>query len=335
MRIQVLLALFIPFIVRAAEPALLKSEFIFERAPFPQCHASTICEVKGGLMAAWFGGERESAKDVEIWSSRYDGKQWSAPVSIANGVEGEKRFPTWNPVLFQPKGEPLLLFYKVGPHPDEWWGMKKISSDGGKTWSAAERLPKGILGPIKDKPVQLANGDILAGSSTEHDGWKIHFERSSDGGKTWTRTADIADPENFGAIQPTILIHTNGDLQALCRTQKKVIAETWSRDGGNTWSELRATSLPNPNSGIDAVTLRDRRHFVIYNHTTKGRTPLNVAVSRDGKSWTPALTLETEPGEYSYPAIIQTRDGLVHATYTWKRTRVKHAVIDPAKLELK
>ncbi len=239
-------------------------------------------------------------------------------------------------VLFQPKGEPLTLFYKVGPSPKTWWGMKKISSDGGVTWSAAERLPKNILGPIKDKPVQLPSGEVLAGSSTEHDGWKIHFERLTDGGTTWLRFGDIADPKKFGAIQPAILIHTNGDLQALCRSQDARIVETWSRDGGKTWSELRATTLPNPNSGIDAVTLRDGRHLVIYNHTTKGRSPLNVAVSRDGKSWQSALTLETEPGaEFSYPAIIQTSDGLVHATYTWQRTRVKHAVIDPAKVEVK
>jgi len=323
----------LPLLTSAAQPALLKSEFIYEQAPFPQCHASTICEVNGQLTAAWFGGERESAKDVEIWSARHDGSKWSAPVSIANGIDGEKRFPTWNPVLFQPKGAPLTLFYKVGPHPDEWWGMKKTSPDQGVTWNRAERLPTGILGPIKNKPVQLASGEIIAGSSTEHDGWRVHFERSSDGGKTWQRTEVIADPQKFGAIQPTILIHTSGDLQALCRSRKQKIVETWSRDGGRTWSDLQATILPNPNSGIDAVTLRDGRHLVIYNHTTKGRSPLNIAASRDGKTWQAALVIESEPGEYSYPAIIQTADGLVHATYTWKRQRVKHAVIDPAKLE--
>jgi len=60
---------------------------------------------------------------------------------------------------------------------------------------------------------------------------------------------------------------------------------------------------------------------------------LNVAVSRDGKVWEAALVLESEPGEYSYPAIIQSSDGRVHITYTWKRQRVKHAVVDPAQLK--
>jgi predicted neuraminidase len=81
------------------------------------------------------------------------------------------------------------------------------------------------------------------------------------------------------------------------------------------------------------VTLRDGRHLIVYNHTAEGRTPLNVAVSREGTSWDPLLVLEREPGEYSYPAVIQTADGLVHVTYTWKRERIKHVIIDPASLK--
>ena len=80
------------------------------------------------------------------------------------------------------------------------------------------------------------------------------------------------------------------------------------------------------------MTLRDGRHLVVYNHATRARTPLNVAVSDDGEAWEPALVLESEPGEYSYPAVIQTRDGLVHVTYTWKRQNIRHVVIDPATL---
>ncbi len=92
-------------------------------------------------------------------------------------------------------------------------------------------------------------------------------------------------------------------------------------------------ALPNPNSGTDALTLRDGRHLLVYNHATDGRSPLNLAVSRDGRTWQAALVLEDEPkAEFSYPAIIQTTDGLAHVTYTWKRRKVRHAVIDPAKL---
>ena len=80
------------------------------------------------------------------------------------------------------------------------------------------------------------------------------------------------------------------------------------------------------------MTLKDGRQLIVYNHTPKGRSPLNVAVSRDGKAWEAALVLESEPGEYSYPAVIQAADGRIHITYTWKRQRVKHVVVDPAKL---
>lgn len=325
-----------PMLASAASPGVVTTEFIYETAPFPQCHASTIVEAKGSLIAAWFGGTREKHPDVGIWVSRHEGGKWTAPVEAANGVQTDgKRHPCWNPVLFQPKTGPLLLFYKVGPSPSSWWGMLRTSDDAGRTWSSARRLPDGILGPIKNKPVQLANGDILSPTSSEHDGWRVHFERSHDLGKTWEKTAPVNDGKEFGAIQPSILFHGADRLGALGRTKQGKVFQVWSEDGGKSWGKLGATSLPNPNSGTDAVTLKDGRHLLVYNHTKSGRSPLNVAVSKDGKDWQAALVLESEPGEYSYPAVIQTADGLVHVTYTWKRQRVRHVVLDPAKLELK
>jgi predicted neuraminidase len=254
---------------------------------------------------------------------------------VANGVQtAELRYPTWNPVLFQPRGGPLMLFYKVGPTPQSWWGMVTSSSDGGRTWSEPRRLPDGILGPIKNKPVQLASGDILAPSSTEHEGWRVHFERSTDGGQTWTATPPLNDADEISAIQPSILLHRDGRLQALGRTRDSGIFQIWSNDQGQTWGKMTPLGLPNPSSGTDAVTLADGRHLLVYNHNGayKGRSPLNVAVSDDGVNWQAALVLEDEPiNQYSYPAVIQTADGKVHVTYTWRRLRIKHAVLDPAK----
>ena len=271
-----------------------------------------------------------------IWSSRFEEGKWTPPVEVANGVESPaKRYPCWNPVLFQPKTGPLMLFYKVGPSPSKWWGMLMTSEDSGKSWSKPRRLPEGILGPIKNKPVQLSNGEILCGTSTEHAGWRVHFERSSDLGQTWQATPPVNDGKKIEAIQPSILFNGGGRLEALGRTQQGKIFQIWSEDEGRTWGQMTLTSLPNPNAGTDAVTLRDGHHLLVYNHTAKGRSPLNVAVSAGGKTWQAALVLEDEPGmEFSYPAVIQTSDGLVHITYTWKRQRVKHAVLAPAKLEL-
>jgi len=322
-----------------APAAVLKTEFIYETAPFPSCHASTIVELPGGgLVTAWFGGTREKHPDVGIWVSRQEGGKWTVPIEVANGVQSPKpdgsplRHPTWNPVLFQPKTGPLLLFYKVGPSPSTWWGELRRSTDGGKTWSAAKRLEAECVGPIKNKPVQLPNGDLLSPSSSEHDGWRVHFERSRDLGQTWEMIGPANDGKSISAIQPSILFLGGEKLLALGRTRQGKLFQIGSDDSGRTWGAISLTALPNPSSGTDAVTLKDGRHLLIYNHTAKGRSPLNLAVSKDGKTWQAALVLESEPGEYSYPAIIQTRDGLVHATWTWKRQKVKHAVIDPAKL---
>ncbi len=312
--------------------AIISSEFIYERAPFPACHASTIAETKDGLVAAWFGGTREKDPDVAIWLSRRSKNGWSAVVEVANGVQPDgRRFPCWNPVLFQPASGPLMLFYKVGPSPSEWWGELMTSTDKGSTWTKPRPLPEGILGPIKNKPVQLKDGSILCGSSTEDEGWQVHMERTSDFGATWRKTQALNDPKQFAAIQPAILIHNTG-LQILCRSRQRRITESWSTDEGKTWSDMKATSLPNPSSGIDAVTLRDGRSLIVYNHTETARSPLNVAISPDGKTWKSVLVLESERGEYSYPAVIQTADGLVHITYTWKRERIKHVVVDPKML---
>jgi predicted neuraminidase len=329
--------------VRTLVPApmpIVATQFIFEKAPFASAHASTIVETRYGLATAWFAGSREGANDVGIWLSRQqnDGR-WTDPHEVANGVQPDgTRYPSWNPVLFEVGQGILTLFYKVGPTPQTWWGMMRTSLDGGRTWNDARRLPVGVLGPIKNKPVRLRDGSLIAGSSTESDEtpskWRIQFELTRDEGVTWSivRPPVSQTARAIDAIQPSILLHSDGTLQAVGRTRSGRVFETRSRDQGHSWSPVSLLELPNPNAGIDALTLRDHRHLIVYNHTTKGRSPLNVAISRDGSTWTNVLTLESEPGEYSYPAVIQTSDGRVHVTYTWRRLRIKHVVIEPKRL---
>jgi predicted neuraminidase len=236
--------------------------------------------------------------------------------------------------------------------------MMMSSHDGGLNWGRPQRLPPGVLGPVKDKPIQLSDGSILCGSSTEDSvqGWQVHVESTSDLGRTWKIVGPINRSGEFNAIQPTLLINPDGRLQLLCRTKEMIVATAWSSDRGASWTRLAPSGLYAPNSGIDAVTLSDGRQLLVYNFRSGPRTgppapntafrlsrhgedwgarwPLNLALSRDGLHWTQGLTLEDQPrpNGYAYPAVIQTRDGLVHITYTWNRQRIKHVVLDPRML---
>jgi predicted neuraminidase len=206
--------------------------------------------------------------------------------------------------------------------------MLKRSFDGGKTWSAAERLPKDIYGPVKNKAVLLKDGTLLCPSSSEDHDWRLHMEFTRDWGKTWTRTGPLNDGVTTSAIQPSILFLPDGRLQLVCRSENGFVLQAFSSDLGHTWTALEPSTLLNPNSGIDAVTLKDGRHVIVYNPVKKGRSPISVAISSDGKTWKDIATLENEPGqEFSYPAVIQTKDGKVHITYTWKRKKIKHVIL--------
>ena len=377
--------------------AILSDEFLYENASFPECHGATIVELKNGdLVASFFGGTKERNPDCCIWVCRKPkgSKEWTAPKLAADGVFSLKdsqavlagidstctpvkdakgtliarRKACWNPVLFQIPGGDLILFYKIGLKVSDWTGWLVRSRDGGKTWSKREALPKGFLGPIKNKP-EYINGRIICPSSSEgSNGWRVHFEISDDKGKTWKMVGPLdaelsvptqnrkkggvnVDDQEGGeaikgegakpvyAIQPSILKHKDGRLQILCRTRNAQVATAWSSDNGDTWSKVTLLNVPNNNSGTDAVTMKDGRHILIYNNfstlpgTPKGpRTPLCVAVSEDGINWQPVLTLEDSPiSQYSYPSIIQGKDGKLHAIYTWRRQRIKYAEIDPTK----
>lgn len=320
----------------SGDKCIIRSEFIYQPGDvkFPSCHASTLAETSDGIIAAWFGGTAEKNPDVGIWVSRFSDGKWSGPAEAANGIrENNNRYPCWNPVLYNTEDE-ILLFFKVGPSPREWWGELITSDDEGISWSAPKKLPAGIIGPVKNKPVMLKNGILLCPSSTEDEGWRVHMEMTADNGITWERTKALND-KSIGAIQPTVLLHPAGKIQILCRSRQSQILSSWSEDNGVSWTPLVPAGIPNPNSGIDAVTLKDGRHLLVYNHISSGRNVLNVSVSDDGVNWKAAFILENDikESEYSYPAIIQSQDNMVHITYTWNRKLIKYVVVDPGLIE--
>jgi alpha-L-rhamnosidase len=262
-----------------------------------------------------------------------------------------------------PNGE-LWLFFKIGSSVSDWTGWLAKSKDGGKTWSDKEPLGydaegRAYLGPIKNKP-ELIGNRLLCPSSTEDNGWRFHMEilDLSDGlWKTdkpvselnWkyipvesTEAVKTDDNERhpIDCIQPSILKLKDGRLQVLMRTHNARLATSFSSDGGNTWTPVTLSEVENNQSGTDAVTLADGRHVLIYNNfetlplTKKGvRTPCSIALSDDGTHWHHVLTLEDSPiDQYSYPAIIQGRDGTLHCIYTWRRQRVAYKQIDLRQL---
>lgn len=264
-----------------------------------------------------------------------------------------------------PDGE-IWLFYKVGSTVGDWTGCLVKSKDGGKTWSDPEALPDGFLGPIKNKP-EMVNGRLICGSSTEKNGWRFHVEILDLKTNKWKyvgpvdaelkpRTDDVdsatVDMEHpiykegekarlIYSIQPSILKLKDGRLQVLMRTHNAKLATSFSSDGGDTWTPVTLLDIENNQSGTDAVTLKDGRHVLIYNNfetlpgTKKGsRTPLSLAISDDGTHWRHLLTLEDSPiNQYSYPGIIEGKDGKLHCIYTWRRQRVAYKEVDLKKIK--
>ena len=314
-------------------------------------HASTVVELKDGdVMAAWFGGSREGAPDVAIYGARLHGGAWSAPAELARAMG----VPCWNPVLFHTRDGRLWLYYKYGPKPATWAGARKWSRDEGRTWSNEERLPPGILGPIKDKPLVLPDGVIVSGSSVESAGWNAWIERSADNGNTWTKFGPITVPESadvpddstiaeirsklaptgghypprtitVGIIQPSVVWVGWHHLRFYARSQTRsaLIAVSDSEDDGRSWTQAHFIALPNPNSGIDAVRLKDGRVVLAFNNSFDKRSPLNLAISADGEHFRVFQTLEDGLGEYSYPALVEAANGDLLVTYTWQRQTIK------------
>ena len=338
----------------AIAQTLPPGEFIFQpgSTSFPESHASTIVTLKNGdLMAAWFGGTKERAPDVAIWSSRRIDGKWSAPVEL----EREKGVPSWNPVLFHTKDGKLWLYYKVGPSPGTWAAGRMYSLDEGKTWSKDERLPAGLLGPIRAKPLILQDGTIVSGTSFEaHETWAAWVERSTDNGKTWAKIGPItispevdaaeppaADPpagapgwaapskgprKHVGIIQPSIISLGGKHLRmyARSRTLASKIAVADSMDDGVTWTQARFLDMPNNNSGhrccaVERWTNRD--DLQQHDHWKD-------AAESCGKQRWRALPDVCDTGGYRRAVLLsgdhpRGRWGL-EMTYTWQRKTIKY-----------
>ena len=316
----------------AADSLASDKEFVFgDQRPFPQCHASTLVRLDDGqFLIAWFGGTEEKNPDVGIWLSKGRPGQWSEPKEVAKIREDAH----WNPVLQKTADGKVNLYFKVGKEIPFWETWVQTSADNGETWSDAQELVKGDKGgrgPVKDKLIVLSNGDWLAGASNEQNGWKVFLDRSTDQGKTWKASPylkiDTTEIKGKGAIQPTLWESKPGMIHMLVRTTGGLIGRSDSRDFGKSWSVIKKTSLPNPNSGIDLAKLSDGTLALAYNPDGEdwgSRSPLSLTLSYDnGKNWTDKADIATgkKEDEYSYPAVISWGDS-VAVTYTFNRQKI-------------
>lgn len=323
-----------------------KREYIVEEdREFQSGHASTLIELPGGdILAAWFGGSWEKNPDVAIWMSRRTSAGWQKPWIAADtwGVA------LWNPVLFRHADGRVALYYKEGKTIPEWRTLVKVSDDDGRTFGEARELVPGDVGgrgPVKNKPIALADGTIAAPASVEDDVWDSFIDLSKDGGETWEKSAMVPlrrvgyqevdlvqDPRHCygkGVIQPTLWESGPGHVHALMRSTSSAIFRSDSTDGGKTWCCAYHTGLPNNNSGIDLVRLPKGDLVLAWNpvgnlpNYYKGpRTPLVLSHSADnGNTWKQMYTLEDTQGDYAYPAIIANEREIL-VTYTWHRERI-------------
>lgn len=319
--------------VKADSVQVLASNLIFnEDRPFLQAHASTLVRTNDGhFLAAWFGGTHEKHDDVGIWLSKGTPDSWSFPVEVAK----IRQDPHWNPVLYKEPSGKIILYFKVGRTIDDWETWFITSDDNGRTWTEPAELvvrDKGGRGPVRNKPILLSDGTLLAGSSRETQGiWNAFVDRSEDGGNTWKTTPFLEVNRDSvpgeGIIQPTLWESAPGNVHMLLRSSAGFICRSDSKDGGLTWSPVYKTNLPNPNSGIDLTKLDNGTLVLAFNNSSGNwgpRRPITLAISQDnGFTWPVKFDVETgqEGDEFSYPAIISFED-TVALTYTWKRQNV-------------
>jgi|TARA_B110000459_G_scaffold185856_1_gene216893 predicted neuraminidase len=324
-----------------------------DHKPKPSHHASSICEISSGqFLVSWFAGQFESKPDVGIYTARYQNGKWSAPELVVH----PKGVPTWNPVLFKRSNGDLFLFYKHGRTPANWKGYYVKSRDGGNTWSSSVAMPNGIVGPAKNKPLELDDGTILLPSSREFGArgkdWEIVVEAMTmeDEFKTYAKFA-VSEKGGGASVQQRVIQPVfwkqsmlagdaaNG-IRMMARSRSSYAVAAVGDSTGRIWTDAVFSQIPCPNTGFDVVKLRDGRLLIVYNHSFKhaiaGRGVLALAVSHDdGDTWERVMRLEDSGGrllEFSYPAIIQASDGMVHVTYTWRRANIKHVIIDPSKI---
>jgi len=308
------------------------SELIFEKIPgYPVHHCSSITEAPNGdLLVSWYGGSYESSDDQVLFLSRRKKgtRSWSKPEIIVRSP-GK---PPGNAILFTDKMSRVWLVWgrMDGTQPmlrgtgwDQCRLFYRTSGDSGATWSKDEPFYHDTLGWLpRNLTLFLADGTLVLPISDELHGHGVDlsfFLSTKDNGATWTQSGIMR-----GGEQPTFIERNDGSLVAYLRTRPNIL-QSESSDGGKSWSEPHATQFKNPDAGISVRRLKNGHVILVFNNQDNARTPLHIALSTDeGRTWSDPVRLESNPGEYSYPSILQTSDGKIHIIYTFRRYSIQH-----------
>lgn len=316
-------------------------------------HSSVTCLLPDGrLMAVWFGGTREGAADVALFTATFDAAAgtWSPPARIMDREQAQRDLgrpirKVGNAVIFPDRDGTLWLVYVTVTF-GGWSGSAlnvASSRDLGRTWSASRRLTVNpffnLSSLVRNKPVYADDGRI---------GLPVYHELATTYAQMlWLTPGPEGRVANFsarsllgqrGVIQPAVVPTATGAVMALRdHGPQRLLRIARSDDRGWNWSAPAAGELPNPDAATDMIRLRDGRLLLAYNHASAGRANLRLATSRDdGRTWSPGPMVEDAAGlEFSYPSLSEDARGRVHLTYTWKRERIKHVEFNAAWLEEK
>jgi predicted neuraminidase len=334
----------------ASKTPFFREEFINPDSALPMSHVASICELPDGrLVATWYSGSREGARDVAIFLSTCAPGQsvWSTPRAIVTRESAARDLnrsikKVGNAVIFQDSTGLLELLY-VSITVGGWSGSAlnlTTSADQGLTWTPSRRL---TLSPffnfselVKNAPVALTGDSWVVPIYEEFLGRfpELLWLRKSEGDFIATK-GRIAGGELV--FQPALVTLSSNTALVVLRdyTPQKKIWVAHTADAGRTWTAPAALDLPNPNSGLDALRMTDGRLLLAFNDSTIGRENLRLAVSIDeGRTWMRVATLDEEAGSiFSYPFLLQGRDGCVHVVYTWKGKAIKHVEFNTGWLD--
>ncbi|MEA3334292.1 MAG: sialidase family protein [Chloroflexota bacterium] len=334
-----------------SDPFFLAQDIFPGLSTHPSCHAPTIIALPDdSLLVAFYAGSLEKAYDVAILTSRYHpaSRTWSLPRVV---VDLPCR-SLGNPVLFLNPAGVLHLFYLV-MQGDRWFQCsihQVTSTDFGTAWRSDTMFREETGWTTRNNLLLLSNGSILFPLSDNVRGGAICL-LSGDGGHNWQEGEMIASsPKNE---QPAVVQLSDNSLLAYMRTGGKggLCWQSRSFDLGQSWAPAEPGPFKNPNSAMAMIRLTGGSLVAVYNDSDdhRFRTPLNVALSVDeGRTWPCVRSLETGNGrfnylgisvdgqesvEFSYPAITQNSEGLIHIVYTNCRRNIRHVMCNEAWLQ--